>query len=87
MPAINTSLHVSIRRTKHTRQAAGVAGIYGSFSAQNGDSDGIHALLYTFVRPQMEMKIAELLVTPRSQRAGDGSQSWVSSGVPASLLH
>lgn len=35
----------------------------------------------------MEMKIAELLVTLRSQRARDGSQSWVSSGVPASLLH
>lgn len=35
----------------------------------------------------MEMKRAELLVALRSQQARYGSQSWVSSGVPASLLH
>lgn len=38
MPAINTSLHILIRRTKHTCQPAGVVIIYGiaSFSYQNG---------------------------------------------------
>lgn len=43
--------------------------------------------LNTFGRPQMEMKIAELLVKLCSRWAGDGSRSWVSSRVSTSLLH